>query len=40
MVAAGTEEAKLYSKRLLKAKQKELERKIHVESARAGPTDT
>lgn len=29
MVAAGTEEAKLYSKRLLKAKQKELERKIY-----------
>lgn len=32
MVAAGTEEAKLYSKRLLKAKQKELERKIHTEA--------
>ncbi len=39
MVAAGTEEAKLYSKRLLKAKQKELERKIYSESSRAGPTE-
>jgi hypothetical protein len=28
VVAAGAEESKLYSKRLLKAKQKELERKI------------
>ena len=32
MVAAGAEEAKLYSKRLLKAKQKELERKIFTAS--------
>jgi hypothetical protein len=33
MVAAGAEEAKLYTKRLLKAKQKELERKIYNEAA-------
>ena len=39
MVAAGTEEAKLYSKRLLKAKQKELERKIYTEGPKAGPSD-
>lgn len=31
LVAAGSDEAKLYSKRLLKAKQKELEKKIYKE---------
>ncbi len=33
LVAAGEEESKLYSKRLLKAKQKELERKIYEKSS-------
>ena len=39
MVSAGNEEANLYSKRLMKAKQKELERKIYTEGPRYGPTD-
>ena len=35
LIAAGQEESKLYSKRLLKAKQKELEKKIYKEENEA-----
>lgn len=38
VVNAGTEEAKLYTKRLLKAKQKEIERKLYTNQSEEVPT--